>query len=217
MSENKGILCPHLILCEGADATYFMIKYIDYLEDINEIGLKEFQAMNFGGNEELSNYLQLLTISRNKEIIKSITIIRDAEKDHIAAVQSIRTTLKNNGFSAPIHPNEIARDDKKKVAFSLFPTLSGQTENGTLEDLYLKNLVESADDLLSDIDIFINGLQSKGRYIPRKHKSRLYTYFAVTDKFTALKLAEAAEAGAFSFDCSEMNCLKSLLKEICSA
>jgi len=216
MSKNKEILCPHLILCEGADATYFMIKYIDYLEANREIGVKKFQAMNFGGNEELSNYLHLLTISKNTEIIKSITIIRDAEKDHIAAVHSIRTTLEKYGFSAPMQPNEIASDDKRSVAFSLFPTLSSHTENGTLEDMYVKNLVESADELLKNIDNFIDGLQSKGRCIPRKHKSRLYTYFAVTDKFTALKLAEAAEAGAFSFDCSEMNCLKSLLKEICS-
>ena len=47
------------------------------------------------------------------------------------------------------------------------------------------------------------------------HKSVLYTYFSVTDKYTSSKLGEATKAGAFQFDCTEMNCLKNLLKEIC--
>ncbi|MCL2814601.1 MAG: hypothetical protein FWD23_08375 [Oscillospiraceae bacterium] len=94
--------------------------------------------------------------------------------------------------------------------------VSENTKEGTLEDLYVKNLVESPEELIKDIDVFINGLKEKGHDFPRPHKSRLYTYFAITNKFTSLKLAEAAKAGAFQFDCNEMNSLKKLLKEICS-
>jgi len=214
MGKNKEINKPNLILCEGEDATLFMIYYLTALIKNGEEEFNNFQAMNFGGNEELTNYLHLLPNLPNYNSVKSITIIRDAEKDYVAAIQSIRAVLKNQGFPEPFRPNEIARDDNIKVAFSLFPTLSENAKDGTLEELYINNLAESPapDKVIKNIDIFIDDLKYNGRDFPRIHKSRLYTYFSVTDKFTSLKLAEAAKAGAFQFDCGEMNCLKKLLK-----
>ena len=216
MSKNKKIICPHLILCEGADATYFLIGFLDYLISNGEDEFNKFQVMDFGGNEELPKYLHLLPYLPNYKNVKSITIIRDAEKNHCSAVQSIQTALENSGFPVPICTNKALQDDKRKTAFTLFPSLSINAENGTLEDLFINNLVESSDELLKDIDNFINSLQLKKRNIPRKHKSRLYIYFAVTDRYITLKLAEAAKSGAFRFDCSEMNSLKELLREMCS-
>ena len=215
MGKNKEISKPHLILCEGEDAALFMIYYLTALIKNGEEEFENFQAMNFGGNEELPRFLRILP---NYSSVKSVTIIRDTEKDYAAAIQSIRAVLKNQGFPEPSHPNEIAQNDNIKVAFSLFPTLSENAENGTLEELYVNNLAESPapDKVIKDIDGFIDGLKENGRDFPRIHKSRLYTYFSVTDKFTSLKLAEAAKAGAFRFDCDEMNCLKKLLKGICS-
>jgi len=80
--------------------------------------------------------------------------------------------------------------------------------------MYIKNLVEPSDELFKRIDAFICQTELDGREITHKHKSRLYMYFAVTDKFTTLKLAEAAKAGAFNFECVEMDALKSILHEI---
>ena len=210
--KNK-IVRSNLILCEGEDAFYFIIEYLACLEKEDK-SFYNFQAMPFNGNESLPQFLKVLPQLPGYDIVKSITIIRDAEKDHIAAKQSVCSALKNHGFSVPSQTNEIVQDGTRKIAFVLFPALSENTVNGTLEDLYVKNLVESPEELIKNIDIFINGLKEKGHNIPRPHKSRLYTYFAVTDKFTSLKLAEAAQAGAFQFDCSEMNSLKKLLKDI---
>jgi len=214
---KEKIVRPHLILCEGEDAFHFIRTYLEYLEKDDDL-FYDFQAMNFGGNEQLSNRLQLLPNLPDYNIVKSITIIRDAEKDCNAAIQSVSSALKKHGFAVPSNTNEIAQDDKRKIAFTLFPALSDKAENGTLEDLYLKNLTESPtpDELINDINSFINNAEEKGRNILRIHKAKLYTYFALTDKYTSLKLAEAAKAGAFEFDCSEMNYLKNLLKEMCS-
>jgi len=95
MAGNKEeIKRPHLILCEGADATLFMIYYLNYLIKNNENEFDNFQAMDFKGNENLPRFLQLLRLLPNYNIIKSITIIRDAEKDHTAAIQSVCSTMK---------------------------------------------------------------------------------------------------------------------------
>ena len=152
MAKNKEINHPHLILCEGADATLFIIYYLEYLLTNGEMEFDGFQAMNFGGNDELSGFLRLLPIY---DIVKSITIIRDAETDHNAAKQSICTVLKNYGFAVPSNANEIVQNGSIKVAYSLFPTLSKNTENGTLEKLYLNNLAETPypKKLINDIEL----------------------------------------------------------------
>jgi len=166
------IVRPNLILCEGEDALYFIIEYLDYLEKEDK-SFYDFQAMPFNGNEALPQFLKILPQLPGYNIVKSITIIRDAEKDPITAKQSVSSALKNHGFSAPSQTNEIVQDGTRKIAFVLFPTLSENTKEGTLEDLYVKNLVESPEELIKDIDVFINGLKEKGHNFPRIHKSRL--------------------------------------------
>lgn len=216
MGKNKQIEKPHLILCEGADATYFIIEYLKYLIKNGENEFGSFQAMNFGGNEELPRFLKAMPNLPNYGTLNSVTIVRDAESNYNGAVQSLSNLLQSLGFSVPLKSNEIKQLANIKFAFSLFPSLSEHREDGTLEDLYIKNLVDLSCDLSNEIDSFLDRIQLQGRKIPRKHKSKLYTYFAVTDKFTSMKLAEAAGAGAFNFDCKELNSLKKLLKRICS-
>ena len=62
MSERKNkkeFTVPNIILCEGADATYFMIKYLEYLRK-KEDGFEPFMAVDFGGNDELKNFLSYI-------------------------------------------------------------------------------------------------------------------------------------------------------------
>jgi len=122
MRKNKEISKPNLVLCEGADATYFTIEYINYLNIKEEMAFNNFQVMDFGGNDELPNFLEVLPSLRNYNTVKSIIIIRDAELNHNASVQSIKSTLKNKGYPLPTKANEIACDKELKIAFLLFPT-----------------------------------------------------------------------------------------------
>ncbi|MCL2775421.1 MAG: hypothetical protein FWD71_19065 [Oscillospiraceae bacterium] len=112
MVEKEKISRPNLILCEGPDALYFIIAYLDYLIKKDGELFESFQVMNFGGNEELSNRLKILPNLPDYNMIKSITIIRDAEKDCHAAVQSVCSALKNHGFASPSITNEIVQDGR---------------------------------------------------------------------------------------------------------
>ena len=137
------------------------------------------------------------------DIVKSITIIRDSETDHNSAIDAVKSALKKHDFPVPSKPNTIEQDDRMKVAFSLFPSLSKNSRSGTLEDLFIDNLSEDgAEHLLSDIYSFLNNLKSKGRNFTWFHKAKLHTYFSVTDKFVSKKIGQAAEAGAFNFECT---------------
>ena len=130
-------------------------------------------------------------------------------------MQSIKSALSNNDFPVPEGPNEIISNETISVAFTLFPRLSKEGCVGTLENLIIDNLNEAdADKILDDVDGFLASLQAKDRHFTWLHKSKLHTYFSVTDDYVTMKLSEATEAGAFNFECEEMNSLKSLLQSI---
>jgi len=212
--NKKTISKPHLILCEGEDTTQFMIRYLGYLSNIDNM-FESFMAFDFGGINELTTFLSKdLPVKPGYDMVESITIVRDSENDHLSAVQSVKSTLEELGFPVPSEPNTIVHNNTMKVAFSLFPSLSKDGRSGTLEDLYIENLKEDGvEHLLKDIYSFLDDLKSKGRNFKWFHKTKLHTYFSVTD-FVSKTIGQATEAGAFNYDCMEMNCLKELLRSI---
>ena len=213
--ENRNeFKVPNIILCEGADATYFMIKYLEYLRK-RENGFEPFMAVDFHGNDNLKNFLADIKLYTGYEQVTSMLILRDAELCFDSAVQAVKSALSNNDYPVPVSPNDIISNGAISVAFSLFPKLCKEGSSGTLENLIIDNLNEAdVDKILDDVDAFLASLQAKDRHFTWLHKSKLYTYFSVTDDYVTKKLSEAAEAGAFNFECEEMNSLKSLLLNI---
>jgi len=222
-NARKQIGKPNLIICEGTDDILFILQFLEYLKKTDVLPINHnFQAFECGGNDGLAKFLKGLPNYPGYDYVKSIIIIRDAEKDHERAMQEIKRHLENSGFPIPAKPREIAagttRHELPKnilVAFSLFPTLSDKPENGTIEDLLIKNLKhQRADDLVAEINTFMEKLQSDGRIFTWPHKSRLHTYFSLENDFVSKKIGEAAKANAFNFDCEAMNYLKDLLLDI---
>jgi len=223
-SKNKQIMKPHLILCEGIDAVHFMIAMLGELEQ--KTITNSFQALDFGGNENLPAFLKGLPVLPGYNNVKSIVIVRDAETNHASAIQSVKSALKNNGFSVPVSVNCVSQGDGVEhigkhtvlTAFSLFPTLSHETDDGTLEHLILNNLREpSAYEALNDIDEFLKILVNKEGSFTWPHKTRLHTYFSITNKFVAMKVGEAVKAGVFNFRCEEIKNFTFLLTQIYNA
>ena len=212
--ERKQIVKPYLLLCEGRDAEGFLINYL------NSSALKqdkrfssEIQVFDFGGNENLSNFLMALKNMDRFERIESLAIIRDAEKDYSKACREICDSLKNCGYSAPEQCGAWKCDiTGLKIGFILFPL---NNSAGTLEDLCLRILSEkNHKDILSSIDTFLDTMKSSyGRSLNRRHKNRLHTYLASSDKFVTMPLGLASKAGAFDWHSNELEPLKSFLIE----
>jgi hypothetical protein len=214
--KNKHeIIQPNIILCEGDDTTLFIIWYLGYLQK-RDACFESIQAFSFGENDELTLFLSDdIRVKPGFDKVSSMIIIRDSESSFDRAVQSVKSALGNSGFPVPAKPNTIAQDDKIKVAFSLLPSLSNNKRNGTLEDLYIENLVEvGVEKVLDDIYVFLDDLKINGREFTWLHKTKLHTYFSVTDNYMSKKIGQATEAGAFNYECAEMNSFRKLLKEI---
>jgi hypothetical protein len=209
--RNKEIQKPHLILCEGADATYYIIELLETWGQTNS-EFEAFQALDFGGVKNLNRYLKTLSLRPNYEIVKSVTIIRDAEQDAQAATMSIVDSLRSNGFYCASRANAVSEGDFPKTGFVLFPTCNENPENGTLEDLCLRTLSQkNADEVLGVVDSVAQNFKFK-----RPHKNRLHAYFSLTDEYVGLKIGEAAKACAFNFESPEIASLKNFLAQISS-
>ena len=84
MEQKIKIQKSHIILCEGRDEERFLISWLNSQDIISHYSVfsSDIQVVNFGGNDELQQKLQLLThLSGFDEIVKSILIVRDAEQN----------------------------------------------------------------------------------------------------------------------------------------
>ncbi len=217
MAGKLSIKQPNIILCEGADEYYFFLALLAAWIEEDE-RFDTIQVINFGGNEDLSNFLDVFPSLPKYDDIQSILIIRDAEGDCDAAVQSIQGTLSRNaayGISPALH--KVAYDTRgKRIAFSLFPSCSETPQKGTLEDLALALLTgDEVEKTLLQVEDFLSFLErSRNKKFVRIHKNKLHTYLSVNDKFVSFKIGEAANAGAFDFSNPKLQPLKTLILEM---
>lgn len=223
LSETRGkntrVEKRHLILCEGRDELFFLIAYLNSAHLSATPGFSEdIQVMDFGGNNDLLEQLKVLKITPGFDEVKTLLIVRDAEKDANAAIQQIRTALEKNAFTAPDGPHRWVRDEENNgihIGFLLFPDCHGTPVAGTLEDLCLSILNQpDATELLEDIDGFLDRLEGGlGREFAHRFKTRLHTYLAVSDKYVGMKIGEAANAGAFDWSNKKLTPLRDFIQE----
>ena len=208
MGMNNKVIrsgIKHLILCEGNDEKYFFIWYLDYLIKNGNSKLDHIiQIEDIGGNEEIKKQLELWKLVSGFEQLKTIGIIRDAEKNADAAINSIIQCFSDNGLKVPDHPFSLGKSsDGPNTIYGILPGFddNDKLQNGTLEDLCLQILIDKQSESKMDmIQGYLKALQTKfGYQIHHIHKSKLHTYFASDDKFIGSKIGEAARIGAFDF------------------
>lgn len=213
--KNEKIQKSNLIFCEGADEKWFLIRFLNSTElEEKPFFSKDIQVMDFGGNEELPQELEVLKLSPGFASLTSLLIIRDAEKDGKKAVSQIQSSLEKVDLPVPAGPGEW-KAGKLKVGFLLFPTCDKTVQNGTLEDLCLSILKQPDHPaMLNEIQTFLELLkQEHQQSFPHEHKTKLHTYFSITDKFVGMKIGEAADAKAFDWNSDKLDFLKSFLLE----
>jgi len=197
-----------IILVEGADAYFFFIWACQAF-DIHDI-----QVIDFGGIDDLGEYLRTFKELSGSEKASTILIGRDAEKNPDGAVKSIKTALKKNGFAVPERPFTFA-EGKPCVAYMLFPGFESGSEGssllpGALEDLCLST---TKGDLVHEcVDLYVNCLKTNGITLKDLHKTRLHAYLAGKQDFAGLKVGEAAKAGAWNWNHTNLNPFRTIIK-----
>ena len=120
----------HLVLCEGQDAWGFLVQYL------NSEALSEYpklsrlvQVEDFGGNEQLNTKLKLWSKAPGFQQLKTLVVIRDAEKNANGAVQSVKSAFQQSGLPVPSAPGEIHTGGSLATGFLLFPSCNNQRSN----------------------------------------------------------------------------------------
>lgn len=212
--ERKHIVKPYLLLCEGRDAEEFLISYLNSNELKQDQRLaNEIQVLNFGGNDELSNFLMNLKNMDKFDQVKSLAVIRDAEKDYAKACREVNSSFNKCGLvSSEGCGTWVQNEAGLSVGFMLFPL---NNNAGTLEDLCLRILSEKNNiSILASIDDFLSTMESShGRQYRWKHKVKLHTYLSSSDEYVTKPLGLASRAGVFDWSSSELDPLKLFLIE----
>ena len=206
----------HLILCEGMDAWKFLVRYLNSpaLQE-NPFFTENIEVLDFGGNENLSGYLTSLKGIQGYSDVVSFLVIRDAELDAQKATRQVQSALRTNELDVPVAQGQWT-EGVPKTCFLLFPALDTEERPGTLEDLCLTILDDTAAETpIEEIDTFVEHLeQDREQIFSHRHKTRLHTYFSVNNKFVAMKLGEAADAGAFNWSHPNLEPLKDCLSKM---
>lgn len=212
------IKSKNLILCEGVDALYFLVSFLESTEYRKWLEEEDgIQIIDFGGNSDLGRTLSILKIADNFDKVKSVLIVRDAETNYSDAISEIKKALNDNNFVVPNGVCEKATNDKGiSIGFLLFPTCSKELSNGTLEDLCLNIITEENKDKAKNIvNDYLNNMKKEGyTELKHLHKNVLHSYLQAKDKFVTMKLGEAARAGAFDFKSEELNSLVGFVGEM---
>ena len=209
-SKKIELKCSKLLLKEGADAYFFLIWAC-----VN-FGIDDVQVLDYGGINELTKYLgQLKLAPCFDDLIKTIVIIRDAERNAGGAVSSIKTSLRANGLPIPNIPFEFCEKGDLRTAFAIFPgnvDESGAFTDGTLEDMCL-TMIEN-EPLVECVNAFLECATTKDEPLTHTHKSAIHAYFSAKNKFVGMKIGEAAKSGALDWEHETFESFKQLMQSM---
>ena len=218
VKRDNSLTHPHLIVCEGLDAKLFLMYYLQSVI-IHDNRFEEFKIMEPGGNEDIKKFIKLLPKLPGFLAVKSVTVIRDSERNSQGASQSIQTLFMNNRFAVPNRPCEVAypkgSEHSVKVGYALFPEFNSESTDGTLEDLCMKTLNHpDKDSILCIVDHALETYEEQIGILRRLHKNRLHTFLSLTDRFVGKRIGESAQANAFDYTSGDFELLTIMLAQM---
>ena len=113
MSKPEPITAKKLLLAEGRDAELFLVWAVRHFYSEKD---SQTQVMDFGGINELTNFLKLLANDESYDDIETIVIVRDAETDAKAATESIQRSMAQANMPVPQKPFEYTQNSSMKTA-----------------------------------------------------------------------------------------------------
>lgn len=229
--KNEHIEKSHLILCEGRDEQVFLNNLMRYYESKKDYEiLDSIQVMNFGGNEQFKSQLPVIMMTSGFSDVRSLIVIRDAEKNGQNAFRSVTSILKNNGLPIPDHVFELSNSAENpynedvdiQTGIILFPCTEKDVngtyipDDGTLEDLcfsIIRSSVNDPSDLKERSVNFVDTVNNARKTpLKRIHKNRIHVFLASTDECVDAKVGEAVDRGVYNLEAPVIHRLVDFLK-----
>ncbi|MDP4085109.1 MAG: hypothetical protein Q8934_10920 [Bacillota bacterium] len=140
---------PKLLLVEGKDEVEFFNALLKKINKQDEV-----LVIPVGGKDNFK-YSFPATVKRSgfREKVRSIAIVRDGDNDYMAAFESVKNIVKDNGYVPPRDPDSFNTSGIIKVGIFIMP---GDLQNGMLEHLCLRTQAENP--IMQCVDSFIQSV-----------------------------------------------------------
>jgi uncharacterized protein DUF3226 len=177
-----------LALVEGKDEINF------YSALAVKMGLAGVEIQTFAGVNNLRGTLDALRGVEGFDQLVALGIVRDAEGDGVAALQSVRDALRATNFAVPTRGLERVGANPAVVVL-----INPHDEpNGRFEDVCIRSVVDT--EVMKCADAYVNCLKRLGTGKPtREWKTRVHAYIAAQDH-PEVSLGVAARYGYFPLD-----------------
>ena len=151
------------LLVEGKDQLNFFEAFTKHLS------IQSVQVSNFGGVTDLREFLSSFAKARNFEKIRSIGIVRDAEKLAGSAFQSVQSALGNAALPVPARAGQTSGGSRPVTVY----ILPDNKHPGMLETLLCRTFANTAEDRCID-DYFA----CVGAPVRQPEKARAHAWLA---------------------------------------
>jgi len=201
--SRHPIAYSKLLLVEGQDAFQFFKALVRHLNLLNEIEIR-----NFGGVEELSDYLRTLLATSGFSNVTSLGVIRDAETNSDSAFESVCNSLRQVGLSVPQQPG-VPVAGTPDISVFILPDGSNP---GMLETLCLQAI--ASDPVIPCIEEFFQCVQDRsGTGSNNPSKAHLHTFLACRPE-PGLLLGQAAHRGYLPLDSPAFDNLRQFVQTL---
>ena len=176
------------LLVEGNDQRNF------FEELVGRLSLSAIQLQNYGGVNELREFLRVFAAMREFAKVGSIGIVRDAErKPAVSAFDSVRSSLKRANLPVP---ERAGGRNTGPPAVTVF-ILPDNESPGMLETLLHKSFANTPEDRC--VDAYIGCLRQAGISVVRPDKARVHAWLASRPN-PHVSAGVAAQKGYWDFD-----------------
>jgi hypothetical protein len=196
------IIYSKQLLVEGRDIEVFFKAIIRKLQ------LTEIQLQNFGGKNELKNFLPaLISAPGFKTKVLSLGIIRDADENPSNAFKSVCSALAKASLAAPKKAEIFSSNDPRVGVF----ILPNSTRKGMLETICLDAVKN--DPAMQCVNDYFDCLKGKGLVLNHIDKAKAQAFLS-SRKEPGLLVGQAACKGYWNFDSTIFDSMKHFLSSL---
>ncbi len=199
-----------LLLCERTDIAQFLHVYIRHLFK-QGVAMNNVQIINFNGMERLPALLKRLENMEGVDKVRKALIIADSEDNIRSKSQRIGSVIRHSFLV-----------ELEYCQHYFFPgrRSSRGWHHGYLEDVLLQVLQQDSSEecgyynlynITADFLLSVNGCRGREYQLKNESRHMLCSYLSGTDKYAGMRIAEAAQLGAFDLDNQKFDSLKNYL------
>ncbi len=190
-----------LLLVEGKDEVLFFGSYLNFLK------IDNIQILEVKGKEQFRNEIPKLRVLQRFPDVVKIGLVRDADTDFNAALESVYDRLVSNLFE-PIKEHNKFSSKNPSIGIFIMPKFG---TNGSLEDLCLE-AVDIGSQLFCSND-FIKCIKVVNPEIDKISKRKVQIYLA-SQKKICNNLGIGAQKKYWNFESSVYNEIKKFIEEL---